>query len=324
MTTVIKRLTLAVAFLAITSLAACSPQPAAVFTTQVDPDGRPLNSATVFTVDTARIICSVSTAGLPVTGEISAKWLYNSGGQWKTLREESLAVAGGPYLVFPADAPGTGWVTGDYSVDLLLNGKKVSSAGFSVQSAPDIPLPEIINFSAVPGTITAGQPLTLSWNVKDASRIEIKPDIGSIPAGGSRLVSPTIDTTYTLTAINSGGPSSKSISVIVQPYETRRASLIVVDLFRQAPMVYYTVRNAGDAVSKPSSSELYVSKSVAATGYIPPMAPGESRTLVFGTFSWSYLYDTAATVCVDTKGENGPAGSTDSCLTRVLPGARAF
>jgi len=27
---------------------------------------------------------------------------------------------------------------------------------------------------------------------------------------------------------------------------------------------------------------------------------------------------------VDTKGENGPAGSTDSCLTRVLPGARAF
>lgn len=319
-----ERLILATAFLVITSLSACSIQPAAIFTTQVDANGRPLDSATVFTVDTPRIICSVSTAGMPVTGELSAKWLYNSGGQWKALKEESLAVAGGPYLVFPADAPDTGWAQGDYSVDLLLNGKQMSPAGFSVQATPGVPLPEIRDFSAVPDTITAGQSLTLSWNVQNASSIEIKPDIGSVPAGGSRLVSPTADTTYMLTAINSGGPSSKSVSVTVQPYETRRASLIMTDLFRQAPMVYYTVKNVGDAVSKPSSSELYVSKSIAATGYIPPMAPGESRTLVFGTFSWSYLYDTAATVCVDTKGENGPAGNTDSCLTRVLPGARAF
>jgi len=323
MITILIRLLLALPLL-IAPLAACSPQPAAVFTTQVDADGRPLNSATLFTVDTPRIICSVSTTGLPVTGELSAKWLYNSGGQWKTLKEESLAVAGGPYLVFPANAPDTGWVTGDYSVDLLLNGRQMSSAGFSVQAAPGVPLPEIINFSAVPGTITAGGSLTLSWNVKDASSISIKPDIGSVQAGGSRLVSPTADTTYTLTALNSGGPSSKSVSVIVQPYETRRASLIVANLFREVSMVYYTVRNAGDAVSNPSSSELYVGNNVAATGYIPPMAPGESRTLVFGTFSWSYLYDTAATVCVDTKGENGQPGGTDSCLTRVLPGARAF
>ena len=322
MTTAFKRLLVALSLL-LAAFTACSP-PAAVFTTQVDADGKPLNAATVFTVDTPSIICSVSTAGLPVTGELGAKWLYNSGGHWKTFKEESLAVAGGPYLVFTTNAPGTGWVTGDYSVDLLLNNKLVSSPGFSVQAAPSVPLPEIINFSAVPGTITAGQSLTLSWNVQNASHIEIKPDVGSVPTGGSRLVSPTADTTYMLTALNSGGPSSKSVSVVVQPYEASRASLIVADLFRQAPMVYYTVKNVGDAVSKPSSSELYVSKSVAATGYIPPMAPGESRTLVFGTFSWSYFYDTAATVCVDTKGENGPAGSTDSCLTRVLPGARAF
>jgi hypothetical protein len=324
MITTAERLILATALLVIASLAACSPQPAAVFTTQVDSDGRPLNSATFFTVDTPRIICSVSTTGLPVTGELGAKWLYNSGGQWKTFKEESLAVAGGPYLVFPVDAPDTGWVSGDYSVDLLLDSKPLSSAGFTVQAAPGIPLPEIINFSAVPDTITAGQSLTLSWNVNEASRIEIKPDIGSVQAGGSRLVSPTADTTYTLTALNSGGASSKSVNVIVQPYETRHASLIVVDLFRQVAMVYYTVRNVGDATSNPSSSELYVGNSVAATGYIPPMAPGETRTLVFGSFSWSYVYDTAATVCVDTKAENGQPGGTDSCLTRVLAGARAF
>jgi len=321
--TVIKGLIL-VAALSGLLLAACSAQPAAVFTTQVDADGRPLNSATVFTVDTPRIICSVGAAGLPVRGEISAQWLYNEGGRWTNFKTETLAVAGGRYLAFPAGAPDTGWVPGAYAVKLYLNDKEASSAGFTVQLMPGVPLPEVSNFSAVPGAITAGQSLTLSWNVQGASSIHIKPDIGSVQAGGSRLVSPAADTTYTLTALNSGGSSSKSVSVTVLPFESRRASLAVVNLFRETSMVYYTVRNAGNAASNPSSSELYISNNVAATGYIPPMAPGETRTLAFGSFTWGYLNDTAATVCVDTKSENGPSGTTDNCLTAVLPGARLF
>jgi hypothetical protein len=296
-----------------------------VFTTQVDADGRPLNSATVFTVDTPRIICSVGTAGLPITGELSATWLHNSGGQWLTIKSESLAVASGPYLIFPATAPDTGWVPGDYMVRLYLDKKQLSSAGFAVQLSPGVTLPDIKNFSAVPDTITSGQSLTLSWNVLGASGIEIKPGIGSVMAGGSRLVSPTVDTTYTLTALNSGGPSSRSVSVTVQPYDPRHASLAVVNLFREGPMVYYTVMNTGDAVSNPSSAELYVSNNpVTNSGYIPPLAPGETRTLVFGSFTWSYGVDTAATVCIDTRSENGPSGSTEKCLTRILPGARVF
>ncbi|MFA5077937.1 MAG: CARDB domain-containing protein [Dehalococcoidia bacterium] len=306
------------------SLAACSARPAAVFTTLVDSDGRPLNSATAFTVDTPRIICSVGTAGLPVAGEITAKWLFGGSDGWKQIKEETLAVAGGPYLVFPADAPVTGWVPGEYAVQLYLDGREASSAGFTVRLSPDVQLPGIKNFSAVPDTITAGQPLTLSWNVENASSINIQPGIGAVTAGGSRLVSPAADTTYTLTALNSGGPSMKSVSVTVRPYPTTHASLAIVDLFREARMVYYTVSNTGDAVSQPSSSELYVGKNVAATGYIPPMAPGETRTLVFGAYSWSYSFDMAATVCIDAGGENGPSGTAEKCLTRVLPGARVF
>jgi len=305
-------------------LAACSAQPSAVFTTQADAQGRPLNSATVFTLDTPRITCSVATAGLPVSGQLSAQWLYNDGARWTNFKTETLAVAGGTHLTFPADAPDGGWAPGEYAVKLYLNDKAVSSAGFSVQPATGVPLPGINNFSAVPGDITAGQSLTLSWNVEGASSISIKPDVGSVQSGGSRLVSPTADTTYTLTALNSGGASSKSVSVTVLPFESRRASLAVVNLFREASMVYYTVRNAGDAVSNPSSSELYVSNNAAASGYIPPMAPGEIRTLTFGSFTWGYLNDTAATACVDTKGENGPSATADSCLTVVLPGVRFF
>jgi hypothetical protein len=170
----------------------------------------------------------------------------------------------------------------------------------------------------------AGQPLTLSWNVKNASSVNIQPGIGPIAAGGSRLVSPASDTTYTLTALNSGGPSQKSVSVTVKPVPTTFALLSVVDLFRAGPMVYYTVGNAGDALSQPSSSELWVGKNVVGTDYIPPLAPGESKTLVFGTFSWGYYYDTAATACIDAAGENGPSGTGEKCLTRILPGARVF
>ncbi len=303
---------------------ACSARPAAVFTTQVDSDGRPLNAASSFTVDTPRIICSVDAAGLPVTGELTARWLYSSSGTWETFKEETLAVAGGPYLVFPADAPVRGWTSGEYMVKLYLNGREAASAGFTIIQAAGVPLPVISNFSAVPDTIDAGQALTLSWNVDNASSVVIQPEIGSVPAGGSRLVSPQADTTYTLTALNSAGPSMKSVSVTVRPYQSRRASLVVVDLFREAPMVYYTVVNTGDAASGPSSSELYVGKNVVASGYIPPLSPGESKTLVFGAFSWSYRNDTAATVCVDTRNENGMSGAAETCLTRVLPGVRVF
>ncbi len=319
----IVRLLLSLSLLII-SLSACAARPAAVFTTLVDSDGRPLNSSTVFSVDTPRIICSVATAGLPVASEINARWLYGGSDGWKTIKEETLAVAGAPYLIFPADAPVAGWVPGEYIVKLYLDGREASTAGFSVRLSPDVPLPEISTFSAVPDTITAGQSLTLSWNVRDASSVVIQPGIGSVPAGGSRLVNPQADTTYTLTALNSGGPSMKSVGVTVLPYSARRANLAIVDLFRQASMVYYTIKNTGDAASTPSSSELYVGKNAVATGYIPPMAPGETKTLVFGAYSWGYLYDTAATVCVDAGGENRPSGAAQSCLTRVLPGARMF
>jgi len=310
--------------LILVALSACAARPAAVFTTLVDADGRPLNSAASFTVDTPRIICSVATAGLPVTGELSARWLYGASDGWKTLKEETLAVAGGPYLVFPADAPVTGWVPGEYLVKLLLDGREVSSAGFSVQLAPGVALPEISTFSAVPDNVMAGRPLTLSWNVKNASSVSIQPGIGPVAAGGSRLVSPEADTTFTLTALNGGGPSQKSVSVTVKPVPTTFPLLSVVDLFREARMVYYTVRNAGDAVSQPSSSELWVGKNVMGRGYIPPLAPGEIKTLVFGTYSWGYYNDTAATACIDVAGENGPSGTEEKCLTRILPGARVF
>ena len=295
-----------------------------VLTTQVDSAGKALNSSTVFSVDTPRIICSVSSAGLPSTTTLQALWLYSDGAAWNTLKEESFPVAGAAYMVFAVNAPDPGWRQGNYAVRLLLDGKQSAERQFSIKINESASLPLINNFSATPDTVTAGQPLTLSWNVSGASRVSISPDIGSVEAGGSRAVTPKTGTTYTITALGSGGPSSKSVSVQVLPPAFETADLAVMDVFREASMVYYTVRNSGSAVSKPSSAKLYVGMNVMCSGYIPPMAPGEQKTLVFGTFSWSYAYPTPVTVCADTQNENGPSNGEYKCLTRVLAGMQVL
>jgi hypothetical protein len=295
-----------------------------VLTTQVDSTGKALNSATVFSVDTPRILCSFSTAGLPADAVVQARWLFHDGTSWKMLKEEFLPAAGAACIVFAVNAPDNGWLQGNYTIRISRDGKASAEEQFSVKIDESAALPAINNFSATPGAVTQGQPLTLSWNVDGATRVSISPDIGSVDAGGSRAVAPKADTTYTITALSRAGPSSKSVSVQALPPVTETADLAVVDVFREASMVYYTVRNNGSAASKPSSANLYIGMNVVGSGYIPPMAPGGQRTLVFGTFSWSYANTTPATVCIDTQNENGPSNAEYKCLTRALAGARVL
>lgn len=54
---------------------------------------------------------------------------------------------------------------------------------------------------------------TLSWNVANATEVSITPGIGAVAAVGSRTVTPTKTTTYTLSAKNAYGLSQKSVTV---------------------------------------------------------------------------------------------------------------
>lgn len=76
-------------------------------------------------------------------------------------------------------------------------------------------LPEITSFTASPGTITTGMSSTLEWNVTGATSISIDKDIGDVSASGTKEVSPTTTTSYTLTAANSSGSIKKSATVTV-------------------------------------------------------------------------------------------------------------
>jgi hypothetical protein len=80
------------------------------------------------------------------------------------------------------------------------------------------PTPVISSFTASPSTITAGQPVTLSWNVTGASsRLRyLTPNIG--PVVTSSVIVPVYQsTTYTLMVENFYGQSTATVTVNVAP-----------------------------------------------------------------------------------------------------------
>ncbi|MGA2367863.1 MAG: hypothetical protein ABSF74_04750 [Dehalococcoidia bacterium] len=74
--------------------------------------------------------------------------------------------------------------------------------------------PVIIEFSNNPSTVNSGGTSTLSWNVTGANSVSIDQGIGQVNAAGTRAVSPTKSTVYTISATNSAGTVIKTSAII--------------------------------------------------------------------------------------------------------------
>ena len=79
--------------------------------------------------------------------------------------------------------------------------------------------PRILSFDANPRTIIAGESAILEWTTSDATEVTIDNGVGAVSddAAGSRPVSPTETTTYTLTATGASGtnPATRTVTVTV-------------------------------------------------------------------------------------------------------------
>jgi len=75
--------------------------------------------------------------------------------------------------------------------------------------------PVIIEFSNNPSTINDGGTSTLLWNVTGANSVSIDQGIGQVNVAGTRVVSPTTSTVYTISATNSSGTVTRSAVTIV-------------------------------------------------------------------------------------------------------------
>ncbi len=94
------------------------------------------------------------------------------------------------------------------------NGAMVTAV-ITIQVVPAT-VPQIVVFSAIPGTINAGQSSQLCWQVIGATSISISNGVGSnLAANACATVSPQSTTTYVLTAINATGQIQASATVNV-------------------------------------------------------------------------------------------------------------
>ncbi|MEO8099519.1 MAG: hypothetical protein ABI811_17610 [Acidobacteriota bacterium] len=72
-----------------------------------------------------------------------------------------------------------------------------------------VPPVRIMDFSAKPTSIQAGQPVLLSWLTENPNSVSIDPGVGRVTARGSHQVTPTATTTYVLSV---GGPDNTTLT----------------------------------------------------------------------------------------------------------------
>jgi peptidoglycan-associated lipoprotein len=75
--------------------------------------------------------------------------------------------------------------------------------------------PVVADFSVEPSSVERGQTAVLRWNVTGATNIAIDNGIGTVEGTGNRRVVPAATTTYTLTAGNASGETTRSATVTV-------------------------------------------------------------------------------------------------------------
>ena len=132
------------------------------------------------------------------------------------------------YGMIMADNGSSMYISGDpdsrWNNDDLGTLRQVPASAFEVieinpvytpNNVPSGPAPVISSFTANPSSISAGQPVTLSWKVSGASYLVVSPTRGAL-RGSSTVVSPDVTTTYTLYGTNAYGRSKATVKVTVQ------------------------------------------------------------------------------------------------------------
>jgi hypothetical protein len=131
--------------------------------------------------------------------------------------------------------------------------------------------PSIASFDALPNAIMTGDSASLSWSVTGATGLSIDHEVGGVTGQSHITVSPTTTTTYTLTATNDGGSSTKQTTVTVgstpvapvivtQPKNasvvTGQTATFTVEAYGTGPLTYVW-RKGGQAITGAASTASY-------------------------------------------------------------------
>jgi hypothetical protein len=146
---------------------------------------------------------------------------------WSTTNATSVSIDQGIDSV-----PGSGSrtvspsVAGTYVVTATNSTGTAQASASIIVTAPPVPTSSL---TASPEAMTSGSSSTLVWSTTNATTVTIDQGIGTVSASGSRAVSPTATTTYTLSAMNASGSvtAQKTISVTAPPPPGTPVSVVV-------------------------------------------------------------------------------------------------
>jgi len=154
-----------------------------------------------------RLKASFNTSGFPADDQVILA----------ALKKYGMILADNGSAIFISGAPDDRW--NNTNLNLL---KSITAANFEVVqqgtiytpgNVPTGSAPTISSFTANPTSISAGQPVTLSWSVSSSTYNIITPT-GPV-RGTSIVVNPTATTTYTLNATNQFDRSTATVTVTV-------------------------------------------------------------------------------------------------------------
>jgi len=194
--------------------------------------------------------------------------------------------------------------------------------------------PVINSLNASPAGITAGSSSTLSWSVGNAIAVTIDNGVGSVGLTGTRVVSPAVDTTYTLTAANTAYYSQATVTVTVAAAAASKPDLIIEDIWKSGDKIYYRIKNQGTASAPITVTRLTIDGTVKSTDSAPTLAAGAASTQSFSAYAYacSGVSDTVVVaadstgVAAESNGGNNSMTTTFSCLVLgpVVPPLVAF
>ena len=137
----------------------------------------------------------------------------------KALQKYGMILADNGSAIYITGIPDAHWNNNDLGAL-----KSITASSFDVvlmnpiytpANVPTGPSPTIASFTANPTTVSAGQPVTLSWSVTGAMYNIVSPQVGPV-RGTSVVVNPTATTTYGLYSTNQYGRKIAKVTVTVQ------------------------------------------------------------------------------------------------------------
>ncbi|MBE0657075.1 MAG: OmpA family protein [Bryobacteraceae bacterium] len=232
--------------------------------------------------------------------------------QWNQIAGPSVSLTGSN----ESKATFTGAEGQNYSFRLTVTDSlglaALARTSVSVRETPKV---AVTKFTATPSRIRPGETVTLTWQAQNADSVEIS-GVGSVNASsGSIQVTPTVTTTYTITAKNKAGEVKDTVQVIVDQPTARVVS------FTAAPS---TIK-VGESSNLVWETENAQTVSISGFGQVNPtgtlsVSPKETTTYTITVTNQTGETNSTVTVTVTPAGSAPTIGTFTSTLVDIGDG----